>query len=570
MRTSIRSTVPGQRRSLSAIELVAASLMLVGCGAPDDRSLLAAPPAEPVAQAKAPIVDCSTIGPSDVMLDLKKLVLTSKDIIVAVNKPTLDNAAKVAQSLFDFPNMGPSVDAQLRGLNEKLFCLAAANDWKMVELDYNSQQFAPVSSAFMEAQSSPFPRASSYDRSSHDATVAAGGHVMFERLYNPNDHATDGPWKLIMLKDNKPFVSNNQMFDWRMALPSFMRLLAARTAIIATIDPNFATDQQWNPELGDGTSAFPGYRGVLRSRLSEMISGVRCGYWDHGTPVAANTYTFTDIACADVNTGLYASTTFTRPDGWLCREVSPGRDADWEACFAQRASQIEVNALMEPLRRNVLNQMPVFEVQAAIDTLQLYTHPLPDLTTQMGRIPMVVDKGLCLDVPAANSTPGTALEIYPCNGTAAQQFSYDRQSQTLRATAIDKCVQVRPLSFKFPFIGTFFVDNIEPGAIAEIADCTNPPIARQTWSFDPEHGTIRSAFGTVLDVSDTLAANMPVRLASYTDASGQRWYSDRTGSDCSAVCAPMCESACTGPGSGMAACRNACMTGCGGGCMAGP
>jgi hypothetical protein len=95
--------------------------------------------------------------------------------------------------------------------------------------------------------------------------------------------------------------------------------------MIAMMDPNFATDGRWNAELGDGTAAFPGYRGVLKSRLSEMVNGVRCDFKDHGTynAQAGMIYGSTDIACADVNTGISATTVFTRPDGWYCRDLVP-------------------------------------------------------------------------------------------------------------------------------------------------------------------------------------------------------------------------------------------------------
>ncbi|MEU7868817.1 ricin-type beta-trefoil lectin domain protein [Dactylosporangium sp. NPDC049140] len=48
--------------------------------------------------------------------------------------------------------------------------------------------------------------------------------------------------------------------------------------------------------------------------------------------------------------------------------------------------------------------------------------------------------GLCLDVRSSNSANGTPVQIYTCNGTAAQQWTYVEAGSTLRA--LGKCLDI--------------------------------------------------------------------------------------------------------------------------------
>jgi hypothetical protein len=222
------------------------------------------------------------------------------------------------------------------------------------------------------------------------------------------------------------------------------------------------------------------------------------------------------------------------------------------------------------MRRQVLKQMPIFEVQAAIDALYLYTHPAPDLTAALGRIPLAANPGLCLDVPWADPTPGNPLQIYYCHGDTAQQFSYDRATETIRNTALDRCVQVRPaLTINFPQpIGTLVIDNLAEMAIAEIANCDSARPDRQKWTYDPQGGIIHSALNTVLDVQwGNLQAGTPVWMADYNGSAAQIWRADHSNTYCGGICQPYCNSVCSGLGPGTGSCVGGCMGGCMGNCM---
>jgi hypothetical protein len=396
---------------------------------------------------------------------------------------------------------------------------------------------------------------------------------MFERLYGAGDPATNGAWKNTITNNHPDVIDNSQVFDWRMALPGFVRLLGARLAIIGTMDQNFTTSGQWTPELGDGTSSFPGYRGVLTARLQQMIAGVRCDYKDRlkalGNPQTRSTsvaYDHTDVACADVNTGLNVITTYVRPDNNCGTQV-------WAPfllqCLNNLPSTANMPSLEDGVRRQVLHQMPVFEMQSLIDALYLYTHPATDLTAGAGRIPLAANPGLCVDVPGANPAAGTQVQIYSCNAGTPQQFSYDREAATITNTALGNCLQVRPsLVLPGPW-GTIIIDNLLPGAAAETSDCVSPTPDRQKWTYDPGAGTIRSALGTVLDVQwGVLQSGTPVWLWDYNGGGAQVWRADHSNDYCyNSVCSPTCQASCANAGPGTGSCMGGCLGGCMGNCM---
>jgi hypothetical protein len=503
--------------------------ILIGCG-PADETTAGESGAEgkPIGQSQqAILVDCATTTPNGTFATVNEIVGLGKDLVKAYISEKPEDLFTIAKDVFELGG-GPSIDEKIANMTSQLLCLAPAQDWKVVELDYNNTQFAPVSAAWMEAQSVGFARGSFYDGSSHNATVAAGGRVMWTRLYVSGDPPTNGPWKNI-ITNNQPAHPENQVFDWRMALPRFMRLMAARIVMIQMMDPNFDTNGRWNAELGDGDAFSPGYRGVLKARLQEMIAGVRCEYKDRlkltGDPIIRSawwSYDYTDIACADVNTGINLTTTFVRPDGKNCPSVDRLAQQNLgilTSCLAGLPSTTSsVAPLLDSMRRQVLRQLPIYQVQSAIDALYLYTHPGPDLG-RSGQIPLVANGGLCLDVPGANSTPGTPLQIYGCHGGAAQQFTYDRKTETIRNTALNQCLQVRPHNFLF-----FLADNLNAGAVLETATCANPPTARQKWAYDPEQGIVRSEHGTVWDVQNgNLQSGTTVAMWDYNGGNAQKW-----------------------------------------------
>jgi hypothetical protein len=264
------------------------------------------------------------------------------------------------------------------------------------------------------------------------------------------------------------------------------------------------------------------HRNAILGQMSNMTAGVRCNVKTARTGGPLDAATFGSfVRCADINTGAYASQDFTWPTvditscqvyngyGWITDQTC----VDGFASRMQTQKWATISTAMDPLRRSVLLQMPLFNLQAAADMLYMDSHPQQtELTAKWGRIPIAANTGLCLDVQNANPASGTAVQLWTCNGTAAQHWVYDRTAQTIRNPNLGKCLDVRG-------------GDSTPGAVVQIYDC-NGTFA-QKWTFDPTSGVVLNALGNVLDVAGaTMTAGTPVWTWTRNGSAAQKWYAD--------------------------------------------
>ncbi|MFG2039782.1 ricin-type beta-trefoil lectin domain protein [Dactylosporangium sp. NPDC048998] len=112
--------------------------------------------------------------------------------------------------------------------------------------------------------------------------------------------------------------------------------------------------------------------------------------------------------------------------------------------------------------------------------------------------------GKCVDVAGASSANGTAVQLYTCNGTAAQQWTVGTDG-TIRA--LGKCLDVTAASSA-------------DGTKIQLYDCNGT--AAQQWTAGTD-GTLRS-LGKCLDATDNSSAD-GTRLQIWTCFAGanQRW-----------------------------------------------
>lgn len=114
--------------------------------------------------------------------------------------------------------------------------------------------------------------------------------------------------------------------------------------------------------------------------------------------------------------------------------------------------------------------------------------------------------GKCLDVAGASSANGTAVQLYDCNGTAAQQWTVDTNG-TVRA--LGKCLDVTGSS-------------TANGARLQLWDCTGG--ANQKWTVSAARDLVGRQSGKCADVTGNTSANgTPVQLWSCTGAANQKW-----------------------------------------------
>jgi chitosanase len=112
----------------------------------------------------------------------------------------------------------------------------------------------------------------------------------------------------------------------------------------------------------------------------------------------------------------------------------------------------------------------------------------------------------CVDVAAGGTANGTPIQLYDCNGTAAQAWTVDATDGSIRA--LGKCLDVTAAA-------------TANGATIQLYDCNNT--GAQKWSLT-NGALINTGSGKCLDVTDRNPAN-GTRLPIWTcnNADNQRW-----------------------------------------------
>ncbi|MFI0808850.1 lectin [Streptomyces echinatus] len=114
--------------------------------------------------------------------------------------------------------------------------------------------------------------------------------------------------------------------------------------------------------------------------------------------------------------------------------------------------------------------------------------------------------GKCLDVAGASSTNGTAVQLYDCNGTAAQQWTVGSDG-TIRA--LGKCLDVTG-------------NSTANGARLQLWDCSGG--ANQKWTVSAARDIVNPQADKCLDVTGNTSANgTAIQIWSCTGAANQKW-----------------------------------------------
>ncbi|MFG3096332.1 ricin-type beta-trefoil lectin domain protein [Streptomyces sp. NPDC048202] len=115
--------------------------------------------------------------------------------------------------------------------------------------------------------------------------------------------------------------------------------------------------------------------------------------------------------------------------------------------------------------------------------------------------------GKCLDVAGGSSANGTAVQLYDCNGSTAQQWTVAADGSV---RALGKCLDVVSAS-------------TADGAKVQLYDCNGT--GTQRWSYNAGTGdVVNSAADKCLDVTDNSSANgARAQIWSCTGAANQKW-----------------------------------------------
>ncbi|MCX5052276.1 MULTISPECIES: RICIN domain-containing protein [unclassified Streptomyces] len=114
--------------------------------------------------------------------------------------------------------------------------------------------------------------------------------------------------------------------------------------------------------------------------------------------------------------------------------------------------------------------------------------------------------GKCVDVAGANPANGTPVQLYDCNGSAAQQWTAGSDG-TLRT--LGKCLDVTG-------------NGTADGATAQLWDCTGGP--NQKWTVTGAHDIVNPQADKCLDVTGSSSANgTRLQLWTCTGGANQKW-----------------------------------------------
>jgi beta-glucanase (GH16 family) len=146
------------------------------------------------------------------------------------------------------------------------------------------------------------------------------------------------------------------------------------------------------------------------------------------------------------------------------------------------------------------NSSTVFPAQLVVDSVSVTTS-----TTATG-VPIRGLAGKCVDVAGANTANGTAVQLYDCNGSAAQQWTVGSDG-TIRA--LGKCLDVTG-------------GGTADGTTTQLYDCNGS--GAQRWAVSSANDIVNPQANKCLDVTGNNSAN-GTRLQIWTcsGTANQKW-----------------------------------------------
>jgi len=152
------------------------------------------------------------------------------------------------------------------------------------------------------------------------------------------------------------------------------------------------------------------------------------------------------------------------------------------------------------------NSSTVFPQQLVVDYVHVTTSSTGGggVTGATGQITGLASK--CVDVAGANSANGTAVQLFDCNGSGAQQWQHASDG-TIRA--LGKCLDITSA-------GT------ANGTTVQLFDCNGT--GAQNWTVTSAHDLVNPASNRCLDVTGSNSANgTRLQIWDCSGAANQKW-----------------------------------------------
>jgi len=392
---------------------------------------------------------------------------------------------------------------EVANLKVDIDAISTGDTWQKLDA-YVDTEYSMVLGATKTLNSFSQPPAIPYNYGSpgyQDSVDGTGGLALGSAFYRTfigsnNDASTDGkaltyptgfgessvPWKSVV--PGRPSVSGmNLVYDWRVGVPLLMKATAMRLLIMHAVEPNF----RMVPRFHDEITAM---RKALADNYQLINDGLQCASQDYAyVPLPKTGSKACNVVCADIYTGISALSSIT-PNHFVTPQPAPGPTFVSSNCAV--VSNGDLSDVVFKTRQVVASQTPLFELKAMIELLDTFLHPKQDLAQHVGRIELQAQQNMCLDVTGADPTPGVPLELYPCNGSVAQSWAYDRTTGQIRNPALGTCVDVLDAS---PV----------NGATVRSWTCATPhgtppriDNAAQKWTYDADAHILTNALGTRL------------------------------------------------------------------------
>ncbi|MFC0541567.1 glycoside hydrolase family 19 protein [Kutzneria chonburiensis] len=137
---------------------------------------------------------------------------------------------------------------------------------------------------------------------------------------------------------------------------------------------------------------------------------------------------------------------------------------------------------------------------------------LPALPAQAATGAITGIGGKCVDVAGANSANGTAVQLYDCNGTGAQQWNVVGNGQI---QALGKCLDVSG-------------GGTANGTVVQLYDCNGT--GAQNWTVSAAHDIVNVAANKCLDASNNSSANgTRLQIWDCAGTANQKWNAPGSG-----------------------------------------
>ena len=301
------------------------------------------------------------------------------------------------------------------------------------------------------------------DTLSDEASNSAGQRSAFLRKYRPS--LTDGEWKRFMhVDEQQPPLDDGLVYDWRLGIAELTRLTAQRLSIMALMDPDFVRHGTRTPELQRMVA-------TLKYHYTTMLAGIHCAR-DLGGDIT--------VVCADVYSGTSAIEAFPSTGCYLMGSSNP----------LTPPCQAKVDLEILRLRQTVRDRLPLFQVRALIDAIEMMVAPIEPIQNLQIRLADGPNhwQTLCLsekEVFFDEDQSYFAAVVDECAGRAEQLWAYNPITSTIWDGA-GRCLTTAPLR-RF---GTF------PGV--GLADCDGGDA--QKWSYDGSSNHFSSGVNTVLAI----------------------------------------------------------------------